>query len=122
MELVESLCFSSFTVPLNEPFGIATGAHLAAENVLIQLRLQSGTWGVGEAAPAPHISGETRAQVLACEGEVREALRGEDLRAFRRVSARRIRLPTPCGPPVQPVLTSQTLEPWRRSFSPSSPA
>lgn len=88
MELIESLSFSPFTVPLTEPFGIATGAHLAAENVLIRLRLQSGALGIGEAAPAPHISGETRAQVLAREAEVQEALRGEDLRAFRRVSAR----------------------------------
>ena len=33
-----------------------------------------------------------------------------------------IRLPTPYRPPVQPVLTSQTLEPWRWILSPRSSA
>lgn len=87
MELIESLSFSPFTIPLSEPFGIATGAHIAAENVLVRLRLMSGASGLGEAAPVPHISGETRARVLARESEVRDALEGRDLRAFRGVSA-----------------------------------
>ena len=39
-----------------------------------------------------------------------------------RVAPMGIRSPSPYGPPVQPVLTSQTVEPWRSSRSPSSSA
>ena len=39
-----------------------------------------------------------------------------------RVWPRRMRWPTPAGPPVQPVFTSHTLEPWPRRRSPSNSA
>ncbi len=59
------------TVPMREPFGIATGAQMVADNVLLKLVLEDGTVGLGEAAPFPAVNGETQGQVL-------EALRGLD--------------------------------------------
>lgn len=84
---IESISLSPLTVPLTEPFGIATGAHHAAENVLVRVRLTDGTEGLGEAAPVPHISGESRQQVLQTEGDLAELLCGEDVRRYRRLSA-----------------------------------
>jgi o-succinylbenzoate synthase len=58
------------------------------QNVLVRLELEDGTVGLGEAAPVPHISGETQEQVLAAENIARTVLAGEpDLAAFRRISA-----------------------------------
>ena len=39
-------------IELTEPFGIATGAQLKAENVLVTVTLSDGTTGSGEAAPS----------------------------------------------------------------------
>lgn len=86
MEL-ESVELLPLHVELNEPFGIATGVHQAVDNVLIVLRLQGGVVGRGEAAPVPHISGETQAEVLALQSELGRALTGLDLAAYRKVSA-----------------------------------
>jgi len=85
---LRSLTFSPLDVPLLEPFGIATGAHLSMQNVLVRLELADGTVGLGEAAPVPHISGETQAAVLAHEQDARGALAAlPHLGAYRRASA-----------------------------------
>ncbi|HXK21000.1 MAG TPA: enolase C-terminal domain-like protein [Polyangiaceae bacterium] len=60
-------------VELTEPFGIATGAQLVARNVLLELELDSGHTGSGEAAPFPAVNGETQADALAAL----EAVAGE---------------------------------------------
>jgi len=85
---LRSLSFSRLDVPLLEPFGIATGSHQRMENVLVRLELDDGTIGLGEAAPVPHISGETQAQVLAAANVARTVLSAEkSLAAYRKVSA-----------------------------------
>jgi L-alanine-DL-glutamate epimerase-like enolase superfamily enzyme len=82
---IRKLSFSELNVPLHEPFGIATGAQPTAENVLVRLELDDGTVGLGEAAPVPHISGETRSAVLSGLERLREECLGLDVQAFRRV-------------------------------------
>ena len=62
---IASVSIQPWNVELLEPFGIATGAQLMAENVLLELVLDSGIVGLGEAAPCPAVSGETQAQALA---------------------------------------------------------
>lgn len=52
-------------VELTEPFGIATGAQVLAQNALVELELTSGERGLGEAAPFPAVNGETQADALA---------------------------------------------------------
>ena len=51
-------------ISLKVPFGIASGAQLVAENVLVEVRLADGTVGLGEAAPFPAVSGETQSGTL----------------------------------------------------------
>jgi L-alanine-DL-glutamate epimerase-like enolase superfamily enzyme len=84
---IAALDAAPLDITLREPFGIATGAQLAAHNVLVTLRLEDGGEGIGEAAPFPAVNGETQAQVLAALGAARPALIGQDARSFRRVSA-----------------------------------
>jgi len=70
-------------VPLTEPFGIATGAQLEARNVLVELELEDGTVGLGEAAPFPAVNGETQEIALAALPAAREALVGARADRFR---------------------------------------
>lgn len=54
----------AWDVELTEPFGIATGAQVLAQNALIEVELASGERGLGEAAPFPAVNGETQADAL----------------------------------------------------------
>lgn len=65
MPRIRSVQFEPLNVELNEPFGIASGAQLAAENVLVIVELEDGSKGYGEAAPFPAVSGESQTQTLA---------------------------------------------------------
>src|SRR2546422_3934429 len=53
---------------------------------------------------------------------MRSSLPASAVRTMARVSPRRTRCPTPDGPPVHPVFTSQHCTPWRPIFSPSRAA
>jgi L-Ala-D/L-Glu epimerase len=66
----------AWDVELLEPFGIATGAQVLAQNVLLTLELASGKRGLGEAAPFPAVNGETQADALAALNAVRAELLG----------------------------------------------
>ena len=74
-------------IELSEPFGIATGAQLVAQNVLLTVTLSDGTVGLGEAAPFPAVNGETQSAVLAALAEARPALLGLDAARFRGAAA-----------------------------------
>lgn len=83
---IESLTFAALNVPLLEPFGIAQGAQLVAENVLCRLTLEDGTLGLGEAAPFPAVNGETQAQVLEALPGAATALQGRPIEWLKPLS------------------------------------
>jgi len=51
-------------IPITDPFVVATGRLLTAENLFVRVTLHSGAIGYGEMAPFPEVGGEDRA---ACE-------------------------------------------------------
>ena len=51
-------------VPITDPFVVATGQRLVAENIFVRLTLKSGTVGYGEMAPFPEVGGESRDSCL----------------------------------------------------------
>src|SRR3954470_1908019 len=71
---ITSVSIQAWDVELLEPFGIATGAQVVARNVLLELELEGGLRGLGEAAPFPAVNGETQADAIsalhAVEGEL----------------------------------------------------
>ena len=73
---IESVSSEPWNVELLEPFGIATGAQLVAENALVTVQLDSGVVGLGEAAPFPAVNGETQAQALHALQAVQAELAG----------------------------------------------
>ncbi|MBI4003095.1 MAG: dipeptide epimerase, partial [Nitrospira defluvii] len=48
-------------VPITDPFVVATGARVTAQNLFMRVTLRDGTCGYGEAAPFPEVGGEDRA-------------------------------------------------------------
>ena len=73
---IQSVRIEPWNVELLEPFGIATGAQLVAQNVLLELQMESGQRGLGEAAPFPAVNGETQADAQAALDAVKHELIG----------------------------------------------
>ena len=81
--IIEKMDIRTLEAPLATPFRIATGQHDTLKNVFVRLTLSGGARGFGEAAVAPHITGET---VERTERNLREAAAvslGEDVTDFR---------------------------------------
>jgi len=64
---------------LFQPFTISSGSHKRLENVCLGVKTKEGVWGWGEAAIAPHITGETRQGTLANLRKTAAWLEGRDL-------------------------------------------
>lgn len=84
---VAAVAAQPLDIELNEPFGIATGAQLSAQNVLVTVTLSDGTTGLGEAAPFPAVNGETQSAVLAALSAAQSALSGLPALRWRRACA-----------------------------------
>src|SRR5260370_13643015 len=54
---IQSITVEPLTLPLLEPFTIATGSISEARNVLITVTLRDGSVGYGEGAPFPPSTG-----------------------------------------------------------------
>jgi L-Ala-D/L-Glu epimerase len=81
--VVRAASARAVSLPLVEPFAIATGAQARADNVLVRVELANGELGLGEAAPFPAVSGETQASTLRALERVLPLLVGRDVRALR---------------------------------------
>lgn len=77
----------ALTLDLTEPFAIASGAQARAENLLVRVRLDDGTEGLGEAAPFPAVSGETQGSSLAAIERVKRDIVGIDAARTRKIAA-----------------------------------
>jgi L-alanine-DL-glutamate epimerase-like enolase superfamily enzyme len=83
------------TAELFQPFTISSGSHKRLENVCIGVRTKEGVWGWGEAAIAPHITGETRQGTLSNLRRTAAWLEGRDISDyFRLLSGMEERLET----------------------------
>jgi L-alanine-DL-glutamate epimerase-like enolase superfamily enzyme len=67
---VHKIEFWPVDVPLMDPFTVATGVRLIAENIFLRVTLADGTQGYGEAAPFPEVGGEDRASCLETIGQL----------------------------------------------------
>ena len=85
---IERLTAEPLTIPLLEPFAIATGTVSAARNVLVRVELADGTVGLGEAAPFPPSGGETQETALAALAGMRPLVEGSDAAQWRALAAR----------------------------------
>ncbi len=87
---IRSITVEPLTIPLLEPFTIATGGVSEARNVLITITLEDGTVGYGECAPFPPSTGESQETALITAHACASMLHGRDV-AHWRVLTRLIR-------------------------------
>ncbi|OGS57693.1 MAG: hypothetical protein A3J79_07025 [Elusimicrobia bacterium RIFOXYB2_FULL_62_6] len=73
---------------LFQPFTISSGSHKSLENVLIGVQTAEGVWGWGEAAVAPHITGETQAATQKNLAKTADWLKGKDLADYMKLFVR----------------------------------
>jgi o-succinylbenzoate synthase len=64
-------------VPITDPFVVATGQRLVAENIFVRLTLQGGAVGYGEMAPFPEVGGESRDSCLKAAQQLAAAMLGK---------------------------------------------
>ncbi|MDH7571577.1 MAG: enolase C-terminal domain-like protein, partial [Armatimonadota bacterium] len=75
-----------FALPV--PFETSQARRDRARNVLITVELESGACGIGEAAPAPHVTGERPEETLQILQAFAANLVGADAARYRAVSAK----------------------------------
>jgi L-Ala-D/L-Glu epimerase len=69
-------------IPITDPFVVATGARLLAENIFVRVILSDGTQGYGEAAPFPEVGGEDRESCLAALTQLAPSLIGRAIKDY----------------------------------------
>lgn len=80
---IAQIAFWPIDIPLTDPFVVATGARVVAENVFVRITLQDGTPGYGEAAPFPEVGGEDRASCLNALARLAPTIVGQPTGAYR---------------------------------------
>jgi L-alanine-DL-glutamate epimerase-like enolase superfamily enzyme len=98
---------------MNEPFVIAGGEAAAVRNVIVRLRLASGTVGYGEGAPLPAYNGETQSGTLRDARAASAGMLGGDAAAWRcRLEELEARLPSSGA--ARAALGMALLDAWTR--------
>jgi L-alanine-DL-glutamate epimerase-like enolase superfamily enzyme len=77
---ITALNYYPLSLPLTEPFGIASGSQARADNVLIQIRLANGINGIGEAAPFFAVSGESQKSTMSSIENLKSLVIENDVR------------------------------------------
>lgn len=83
---IDDVAFWPIDIPLRDPFVVATGARVVAENVLVRITLRSGVCGFGEAAPFPEVGGEDRPSCLNTLALLAPPLIGQSIQHYRRMA------------------------------------
>ena len=73
--------------PLVQPFRTTTGQHDRLDNILVRIRIPKGITGWGEAAIAPHITGETLEATYKNLQDIAVCLTGRDIRCLSELGA-----------------------------------
>ena len=88
LHTIQKIEFWPADVPLTDPFVVATGSRLVAENVFVRVTLADGVEGYGEAAPFPEVGGENRTTCLTALSRLGPSLIGMPAEGFRAAAAR----------------------------------
>lgn len=83
---IKSIDISSLKAPLLQTFRVASGEHALLDNLLIKLTLDNGIVGLGEAAVATHITGETLVGTADNLNIVAKSLVGYKIADYLRIS------------------------------------
>jgi L-Ala-D/L-Glu epimerase len=73
-------------VPITDPFVVATGQRLVAENIFVRLTLESGAVGYGEMAPFPEVGGEDRESCLKTAQRLAAIMLGQSATRYQAIA------------------------------------
>jgi len=113
-DIITQISFWPIDIPITDPFVVATGTRLVAENVVVWVTLQSGAQGYGEMAPFPEVGGEDRTACLSAAHDLGKALLGHSAAQHIRV-AHTLREMAPTFPAVRCGLETAMLDAFCRS-------
>lgn len=111
---ISHAAFWPIDVPLTDPFVVASGARLMAENVFIRVTLRDGTQGYGEAAPFPEVGGEDRTTCLNALATLARSVIGQSVEDYRRL-ARQMAEQAPDQPAARCALETALLDAYCRA-------
>ncbi|BBJ28939.1 L-Ala-D/L-Glu epimerase [Athalassotoga saccharophila] len=69
----------------HETFHITGSSRSTAKNIEVKLLIDDGTIGMGEASPSYRVNGEVAPSLLSIESNVREMIKGIDVREYAKV-------------------------------------
>jgi L-alanine-DL-glutamate epimerase-like enolase superfamily enzyme len=101
-------------VPITDPFVVATGARVTAQNIFVRVTLGNGAQGYGEAAPFPEVGGEDREACLEAATRLAQALLGQSSAKWKSL-ARRFRDLEPTNPAARCGLETALLDAYCRA-------
>ena len=87
MNRITDVSVDSFDHPLEDPFEISLGVQTEATNVLATVRTENGTFGYGEAAPIPPVTGETQESTMTIAREMGNLIKDVPVANFRQISS-----------------------------------
>jgi L-Ala-D/L-Glu epimerase len=102
-------------IPITDPFVVATGARVVAENIFVRLTLRDGTQGYGESAPFPEVGGETRDSSLTTLRQLAATLIGASAGHYALLAAE-IALAAPAHPAARCGLETAMIDAYSRSI------
>jgi L-Ala-D/L-Glu epimerase len=83
---IEDVTFWPIDMPITNPFVVATGTRVVAENVFVRITLSNGICGYGEAAPFPEVGGEDRSSCLQALTHLAPSLIGRSVHDYQVLS------------------------------------
>ncbi len=111
---ITSVEFWPIDIPIKDPFVVATGARLVAENIFLRMTLSDGTRGYGEAAPFPEVGGEERESCLDAIAHLAPSLIGQPVQNFRALARQMLDL-SPRHPAARCGLETALLDAYCRT-------
>jgi L-alanine-DL-glutamate epimerase-like enolase superfamily enzyme len=113
---IEDVTFWPIDIPTTDPFVVATGTRVVAENVFVRIRLNDSTEGYGEAAPFPEVGGEDRESCLQTLARLAPSLIGQPVHDYRALS-RHLAEQTPSHPAARCAIETALLDAYCRTMT-----
>jgi L-alanine-DL-glutamate epimerase-like enolase superfamily enzyme len=101
-------------IPITDPFVVATGSRVVAQNVFVRITLSNGACGYGEAAPFPEVGGEDRETCLNVLSGLASLLIGQSVHGYHELAARMAQA-TPLQPAARCALETALMDASSRS-------
>ena len=101
-------------IPITDPFVVATGARIVAQNLFMRITLRDGTQGIGEAAPFPEVGDEDREACLIAATELARTMIGQSVADYEPL-ATQLNEQAPLHPAARCGLETALLDAWCRA-------